>query len=217
MKRFPRINVAITLLVLLFAVPRHSAAAEASSTFDTGYDGWTAVSLEPSGGSRWSWQPAGGNDGGFAQFRDNLSAPLFNFLASPASFGGDWSALEGVGELRFDFRLTGDTSGIRQDYVLIRGRAGGTMGFEQEWTGVGTDGWETISLPLLKSEWQIYSGSWEGIMSDVDRIEIYPLYNGRDSGRVMGIDNIMLVPEPRAWALLGVGLATLLACRRGKK
>jgi hypothetical protein len=213
-KNSPCFKLAITLLVLLYAAPRRTTAAEALSTFDTGYDGWTAISLQPSGGSGWSWQPEGGHGGGFVQFRDNLSAPLFNFVTSPASFHGDWSALDGAGELRYDFRLTGDASGIRRDYVLVRGRASGVMAFEQGRTGANGDGWETISLPLTKGEWTIVSGSWEGIMSDVGSIEIYPLYNGRDYGRVLAIDNIMLVPEPRTWALLGAGLAMLLWLRQ---
>jgi len=185
MKRFTRIRLAIALLTLLVAGPRHVTAGEVSSTFDTGYDGWSATTFDTSGeGFGWSWQPEGGNGGGFAQFQaDSLSAPFFNFLASPVSFSGDWSALEGIGELRYDVRATGDST--VDAFVVVQG-SGGVMWFDRA-QAVG-DGWLTISAPLVKSEWQVTSGSWEGIMSDVGRVSIYPIPGGW-----WAIDNVMLV------------------------
>jgi hypothetical protein len=78
--------------------------------------------------------------------------------------------------------------------------------------GVGRQGWETVAAPLVESQWQILNGSWNGILSDVTGIQIYPFYSPSEFGRVAGVDNITVVPEPSSFVLLGMaGLCVLLA------
>ena len=73
----------------------------------------------------------------------------------------------------------------------------------------GREGWETLVAPLVESQWEIRSGSWNDILSDVTLVQIYPLYySGRH--QVVGIDNIVLVPEPSIFALLGIAVVPCL-------
>src|SRR5688572_9339899 len=117
MKRTQSINLAILLLGGIFPLPRPSLAAEASSTFNTGFDGWQTIFSE------WSWQTEGGNPGGFIQLNDSLS-PTFTALYAPASFLGDWSSLNGIGALRYDFRVFSGPPGSTLGALQVNGANG---------------------------------------------------------------------------------------------
>src|SRR5262245_46627223 len=102
MKRTQRLRIRVFLLAGALGLLTPARSAQVSSTFDTGFDGWNPIFFG------WSWQPAGGNPGGFVQFAES-GIPPFTSLGAPGSFLGNWSSLDGIGSLRYDFRLVSGT------------------------------------------------------------------------------------------------------------
>jgi hypothetical protein len=83
--------VALALAVGIGA-SRPAAGLTIQSTFDSGPEGWTAA------GIALSWQPSGGNPGGYLRGDDQPNA---SHLVAPAAFLGNLSAFDG-GQLSFD-------------------------------------------------------------------------------------------------------------------
>ena len=173
------------ILLLNFALPA-KAAVIAQSTFDTDMGGWTTN--KP---SEVVWGPSLGNPDGYIAFNDTTTGEAQ--ITAPESFLGDWSTLDGVGEIRFDHKIFSDGGGGFQAYrVFISGPAGSA-----EWTGsipIGPTPWESIVSPLIEAEWSV-SGNWVDVISNVTelRIRMELVVNGIGSGDIEGIDNVQLI------------------------
>ena len=198
-------SAAPLLCALGFGLLRAPLHAQVSSTFDTGYNGWNPAFFG------WSWQADGGNPGGYVQFTET-GIPPYVFMVAPGTFHGNWSALDGVGALRYDFRLFAgtpdDTAGIQ---VTGGFGTGGSMFWRQPATA-GTLGWETVVAPLTEGSWQITAGTWAGILADVTDVQLFPDYYDH-FGETTGVDNFELVPEPSGAAMVAATLA-VLGCAR---
>ncbi len=97
MKKSPAILFIIaTIFVILVFIPRVDAF-EAFSSFDTGFDGWT--SNNP---TAISWSSTGGNPEGYIHFEDNMNLGSDQIIA-PSEFLGDWSTLDGIGSISYDY------------------------------------------------------------------------------------------------------------------
>jgi hypothetical protein len=203
MKQTELIKTGILLWVALIGWVRPLFPAEASSAFDTGLDGWSPVIFG------FSWQPSGGNPGGFVQFSECCNPP-FNSLVAPGNYLGDWSSLEGTGAFRYDFRLFAGTTDPNTAGVLVSG-PGGSMFWHQP-PNTGINGWETLVAPLTQSSWEIASGNWGSILANVSEVRLIPDYLD-GFGEITGIDNVALVPEPSPLTLAGVALLALAAFR----
>lgn len=99
-------------------------------------------------------------------------------------------------------------------------------GGSAQWIGptpTGPTGWVTLSVLVDESNWNVTSGTWAGLLSDVTsfsvRIELVgtsvlpPDQDGVDNVRISGI------PEPSSFVLLGAAgtvFAFALAKRRTK-
>ena len=198
MKRTHRIKLGVLLCIEACGLFQPALHGQGSSTFDTGFDGWNPIFFG------WSWQSDGGNPGGFVQFAES-GIPPYTSMAAPATFLGDWSSLDGIGSLGYDFRLFSGTPDSTAG-IMVTGGFGtsGSMFWRQPVTA-GPLGWETVTAPLNQSAWEIQDGTWGAILSSVTEVRIFPDYFDH-FGEVTGVDNIALVPEPSPAATVAVAL-----------
>jgi hypothetical protein len=183
------------------------------SDFSADLDGWTAQ-----GDGSISHSPTGGNPGGFLRSSDPAAGSNTDAFA-PAKFLGDWSAYDnGAGSVSADLTII-DANGPHTEGVefLISG-PGGVASFRFPTSGgpsVGT--WTTYSLPISQSAWNITSGNWASLLSDVQvfRIDL-EFISGTEA---TGLDNVRLaaVPVPATVWLFGSGLLGLAGMARSRK
>jgi hypothetical protein len=115
----------------------------------------------------------------------------FNSIVAPERYLGDWSALDGIGSIRYDFRLFSGKPD-RTAGLMVSGPAGTMFWFQP--TNVGLSGWQTVTAPIREADWQIQWGAWKDILTNVTELRLFPDYY--DSwAEVTGIDNITLVPD----------------------
>lgn len=183
----------------------------AESTWGNGdLDGWTFTS---NGFGEWVNPGSGGNPGGYAQYVDVASNHPPPQLFAPGQFLGDYTGYIG-GYFEYDNRLemAPDEPGEPSNYSRIRLQ--GADGSEARAIAdfvLDTD-WQTIRIDIVESDWQMVSGTWNGLISNVSG-----LYFGGDfllgSGPEAGVDNFrLIIPAPGAAALIGMG--GLVAARR---
>ena len=190
----------------------------ASSTFDTGNEGWLVVSTEGYVGPA-NWSPTGGNPGGYIYDTD-MDNGGWGFLA-PSKFLGDVSAAYGQ-TLTFDF--TGDR--IEHEYAGVA---------LANTTGIGII--THVALPDYpghiasreivldaSQEWYVFNyntGDEGGLatnaeiqatLSDLAYLflgaEFAPGFDNDgeyEYGEFVAYDNIILVPEPGAILLFSLG------------
>ncbi len=206
----------ITIAVLCIAASisvQVDAQTFASSTFDTGNEAWIIFNTgEPA-----AWSATGGNPGGYLEYE--FAGPAPTSVAAPATFHGDWSFLNGVGFISYD-HLVGAQGNITRTFnhqITLSGPNG-----EAIWTGPDAaepdTGWMHYSANLIESEWDVTSGTWIGLLSDVDEFLIrYELYANMGGPDVEGIDNVFVgspIPEPSSIATLAVAAGICLSRRR---
>jgi PEP-CTERM motif len=201
---------------ILFSPQASRAGIIAESTFDTGLDGWTSNTP-----SQISWSKTGGNTGGFILFEDETND--WTVVNAPSAFLGNYTALNGVGTISFDHKIIAET-GIQSlsPYEIDLSGPGGSA----TWTGAtpkGVTGWVTLNVPLVKSDWTINSGTWNGLLANVTQLQIPVelVTNDTIPGDTdhEGIDNVILsssAPEPTSLTLIGSGIAGIggLSMRR---
>jgi hypothetical protein len=201
-----------TSLMVVLALNAHQSvnAQYASSTFDTGLDGWTSDAPQI------TWEASGGNPDGYVRFSDEGAGGTH--VLAPQKFLGDWSSLDGMESISFDHRLFDVGSGTVGFLPYDVGISG--PGGEATWEGPTPSGptdWLSVIVPLTQDEWSITSGAWEALLSNVTefriRIEVVNNAAGHPSGEIDGIDNVVLTPEPATFSLLVLGVL-LTATRR---
>jgi hypothetical protein len=177
-------------------------------------EGWT---FTPNGFGTWFNPGSGGNPGGFAQYDDVASDQPPPFLFAPAQFLGNYTGYIG-GRFEYDVKLgqPGDKPGepIPNEYSRIRlvGSDGSEARALLDVT-LSTE-WQSISVNIVESDWEMVSGTWNGLIQDVSE-----LYFGGDSllgsGPEGAVDNFrLIVPAPGAAALLGLGGLAVARRRR---
>lgn len=189
------------LCLLLFTFGQAANAFVVQSTFDAGLEGWTSnIPAEI------SYASTGGNPGGYIRFED--FSGYRTYLIAPAKFLGDWSTLDEQGILCYDHKVfqTGTYDEAIPYEVTIRGPSGSA-----NWKGAtptGQTGWVIQVVPIRQEAWTVLSGTWSGLLSDVDTLEITieQFSNPSTPFDTCGIDNIELLPEPSSLLALLCGL-----------
>jgi hypothetical protein len=164
-----------------------------TSTFDVDHDGWTTPSVAV------EWLADNSNPGGFLYHNDVPGGTSSGF--APAKFLGDWSSLDEQGLLLYDHKVI--STGAFRARSPYRVRISGPNA-AATWTGPqpSTDSygdWITLRIPIKQSSWQLTSGTWEALLSNVTALEIqieqFDNYNfsWRDQN---AIDNVILTKTP---------------------
>ena len=179
---------------------------------DNTLQGWT---FTDNGLGSWDNPGADGNPGGYARYTDVASNMQGPSLFAPGQYLGDYSSYIG-GCFTYDIRLEmpSNDPGLPSNYPRIRLQ--GSDGSEARALAnfdLTTD-WTSVQINILESDWEMVSGTWNGLIGDVSG-----LYFGGDfllgSGPEGAVDNFrLLVPAPGAGALLGLGGLAMARRRR---
>ena len=202
----------IRIVVFALTLPLASVTASAqtaTSTFDTGLEGWLAAQ----GVDEVTWSPIDGNPDGFARFDDAVDGTTFHI--APAEFLGDWSALDGIGIISYDQKVfdLGITP-VLNAYEIIIGGPGGIAVYQEPTVVPNVLVWRTVVAPLTENRWDLREGTWAALLSDVTRLDIRADLIG-SSRDITGLDNVFLgVPEPATLCLLVAGALVVLRRRR---
>ena len=214
MKRF--VSTVSTLAALAAAVTSFSAHA-ALSTFDSGAQGWSAAG-DVTGDLQWS--AADGNPGGHV-FIDDQTTGGVTFFVAPDMYLGDKSFAAGT-MLTFDLRQVypGGTNQFNDEDVILQG-AGLTLAYDLA-SNPANGGWTSYAVPLSAGSWHISTlngavaseQQFASVLSNLTGLRIRAEYqSGADIG---SLDNVSMVPEPSALAMLlsGGALVHWLGRRR---
>lgn len=143
-----------------------------------------------------SFSATGGNAGGYVRVDDGSGTSR---AVAPPSFRGDWTPLDGVGKVRVDLRLlsaSGTATGAA-DFVTLSGPGGAARRAlaVADLPPVGPL-WKTFEIPIEVAAWTVTSGTWAGLMADVEDVRV--TLDFHDGNEVVGFDNV---------ARLGAGCA----------
>lgn len=199
----------------LVALAACSCANAATSRFDTGTEGWTAVG---DFAAPVTWSSTGGNPGGHVFIPDQVVGGVTYFVA-PAAFLGDKSAAFGT-MLTFDLKQVhpGASNQFSDRDVVLQG-GGLTLVYD---TGPNppNGAWASYAVPLSAGGWRLNSLSGAvatnpqilAVLSSLTSLQIRAEFQtGADTGY---LDNVSLVPQPASALLMAGGLAGLLWLRR---
>ena len=183
-------KVLAVVLCLLLSLAVADAAAQVTSTFDFGLEGWLII-----GDNAGGWVGVGGNPDGFLNVAD-LATGAINIASAPPKFLGDWSAMTSTDTLAFDVHFVNTSGGalVAPSWIFrIEGPGGAATGITPGVTppqGV----WSTFKVSLDPADWTIVSGTWGAILADVTALKLYVEYvNGDEEVRV---DNVSLSSTP---------------------
>jgi hypothetical protein len=222
MKRMHPIGscVAAALSIAIFGGGAAQAGVIASSTFTSGLDGWTSNTP-----AQITQQSTGGNPGGFMLFTDATDDATF--VSAPSAFLGNYIAL-GVSSISLDFNIIAETQidSVSPYSFGLSGPGGSAV-----WTGANpgsspTPGWVHLSAAISDaappSGWVVHSGTWAGLLANVNVFDItIEIVTNDQSGTWIdkeGVDNVVLsnasspngaAPEPSTWAMMLLGAAGL--------
>ena len=206
----------MALALLLASMQAAHADPIASSTFETGDDGWKVVSTLGYEGPV-TWSATGGHPGGFIWAQDPDTG-AFGF-AAPAAFLGNVSAAYGH-DLTFDVAAY-QPPDQPTSWVGMRGTNGlelichyGTpTSVYPAWHGraIGMTedgGWIRVSDGQPPT-----SGQFASVLASLDGLVILAEFVEGLPTDVSGLDNVILLPEPATLGLLLMPAAAALLAR----
>ena len=207
----------VALAIAGFTCSEAQAGVIASSTFDTGLDGWTSNTP-----SQIAWQSTGGNPGGYIQFTDASGDSTVVWASS--SFLGNYASL-GVSSISFDDNIIAETQvqSVGQYEIDLSGPGGSATFLGNQPPATYPTGWIAVTAAIAvdapPSGWTVTSGTWLGLLANVTQVQIpIELVTNSQSGSwtdVEGIDNVTLTgspastPEPASLSLMFAGAGVL--------
>lgn len=187
------------------------------STFDVDIDGWTVT-----GGPADPPQHvgAGGETGGYLSVQS--AGALATYVVAPSKFLGDWSSLDGVGELFFKHRIEDAGPTIRKILDFEIRIASASAGASATWVGKHPDSgpapkdpaptwphrdWVTVRALVAANNWTVNPpGAWESLLEDVTSLEIkIEMVGNQGVDDRNAIDTVVLrCPDSVSEAICGV-------------
>ncbi len=192
MKRNTCVRLCVVLATLCVAIVHPVTALGeviAESTFSSGLEGWSIVTVD----SVMLWSSHGGHPGGYLQLVETAHTGNASWAVAPAKFLGDWSALDGVGMVWADTNLISGAPAQNVWKFEIGGPGGYAVGRIAISDSIKGN-WETHGLGISRSEWNVTDGTWEELLRDVQllRIEIEHVVGNE----MTGLDNVRLeIPD----------------------
>lgn len=182
------------------------------STFDTDAEGWTET------GAALTYEPTGGNAGGFLRLEDNAGDSYIAF--PPPKFKGDLSAYNG-GLLTYDITVFVPDrilSSVGSGFGRIQLNGNGTnatFDYAPDPPVPSVGAWKTYYVPFTAQAWNTTEANWTTLLSNVEVAHItLDLIGGDDT---IGLDNFRLasaVPEPGTVVMMGIGMTGLWRKRK---
>ncbi|MCB2219856.1 MAG: PKD domain-containing protein [Bacteroidetes bacterium] len=160
------------------------------SDFEEGdYDGWSFASI----GSV-SNQASGGNPGRAIRINDGSGISL---AYAPPKFLGDWNQLDmHAADIRMDILVTNISGStlVSTNFLKISG-PGGIATFPMDLTIEDAfNQWKTFVFPVDESYWIVESGTWAGLINNVNQIEVTVEYI--DGSEIVWLDNFCISDLP---------------------
>jgi hypothetical protein len=203
----------IAAAAAILALPGGAFAVNASSTFDTGDEGWTLAGTSgcQTSGEVPAYSGAGGNPGGYISGTDSEIPPDVNdecfwAASSPAAFAGDWRANYG-GTLAYDLR-TSDNAEIGGAVAFSGPNGTIQIGFGTTPTPApGT--WTTYLFELSAAEENVEffdsggnyfpdptTAQWFSVLESVDTVVVLGDLAFTSQNDTTDLDNVVLTESP---------------------
>jgi len=217
MKTFEFVPVVVALTILAAATVAVGVPI-ASSTFDTGDEGWRlGTTLDYDGPV--SWLATGGNPGGFIYGQDPDTG-AFGFKA-PAKFLGPVSDAYGH-ELTFDIASYQTPEGP-SSWVGMRGVNGLELICLYDTPTYVYPAWNSRAVTMTENAgWVRVSdgqpptyNQFMSVLNNLGGLIIMAEFVDGFGDDISGLDNVVLAPEPATLAMLAVAAALLGRRRRG--
>jgi hypothetical protein len=130
---------------------------------------------------------SGGNGGGFCQVADAVDV---SYAYAPSRYLGNWSSLDGIGELTIDLRIlsSGGSAVDIPEFIRLSG-PGGTAVVPMLAGDLPPVGriWRSYAFPLQAASWTLTAGTWAGLLGNVTECRLQVEFiNGTE---VVGFDN----------------------------
>jgi len=168
-------------------------------SFTPGYVWYDCVAETFSGSDTGDWSFSGtggvsnpgnyGNGGGYCHVDDSGSYNSYGF--APSRFLGEWTPLDGSGLFTIDIRVISGsgTNGGSAEFVRLSGPGGvAHVSLDPSELPTAKRVWKTFTYPIDSSVWQLDSGTWTGLLSDVTELRIdLEYFSGTDD---IGFDNV---------------------------
>ncbi|MBK8340938.1 MAG: hypothetical protein IPK99_13485 [Flavobacteriales bacterium] len=176
--------------IILATVEMATASAQVISDFEDGnIDQWL---VEADGVP--SLDTVNGLPGNCLRITDQ-AVGVINQLVAPLAYTGDWSAATTSDSIAFDIlnhRSNGSYLAFADGMIVLSG-PGGTASTAAVFTPV-QDTWLHEAYALDTSSWTIESGTWEGLLLDIQYVRIRTEFVS--GGEYTLIDNVTLTFEP---------------------
>lgn len=173
-------------------------------TFDfaTGTQGWSLITGV-------TWQAAGGHPGGHLRFSREFATD--GIILAPSTLHGDWSSLQGDGEIALDFNI--DVFGLPgvAPFVQLSGPGGIIRGYL--YTAQGSTPWLHHRLRLRPSEWIVRAGTFAGTLANVNQVQ-FSMAASLPTSSISRMDNFTI--RRRACIEINSAPTPWTACLRGR-
>jgi hypothetical protein len=188
-----RRNAFLLAFLAILLLGRLPAYGQVSTTFDTDLDGWKI-----NGDNSAVWQATGGNPGGCLDVNDNVSGDM-NWAIAPRKFHGDWGGFALTDSICFDIYEVNTSGGawVTVEHIWIEGPLGRAWAVDPGLPSPPPSAtWLTAKFAIDPAHWNVVSGTWEGLLSNVTSVRIFAEWVS--GGETTWLDNIRLTATPSA-------------------